>query len=509
MDRSRQLLKWYGVWPMAVWFSIVYLPVTLLLASRKPLWNDELFTYYIAQRGSFRQIWSALLTAADQNPPPFYWLTHVSMEALAGSLLSVRLPEILGFWLFGLCLIAFVSRHLPPAYGLLAALLAVVSGAYPYAYEARPYGLTIGLAALALLCWQRAEHARTGIGWTVGLAASLALAVSVHYYNVLLFVPLATAELVRWLVTRRHQWHRWVAIGIGGLPLIVYLPLIRSATSYSQTFWAKVEFGSINDYIAFVLTPALLPLAGLVLWAGAQSLLRLRSTDHAGAAQAIRPPLVDVVAVFGFLALPVLAIILALTVTGAYTHRYALSAVIGMSVLGAWMLAAGFGGLSRTALTAAAVLSLFFVGKQARAARSISGASSYRHAIVEFLQAQQTSNYPIAIVDPHLFFELSHDAPAFRHRLFYVAEPRLALRHVGTDAVDRGVIGMSQWAPLQVRKLTEVTGSRQPFLIYGYPAPAGWDWLVQELSSLRIPMSSMGSFQGRLLLLAQPAPEPQ
>ena len=507
MSRSlRRLPKWHGVLPMAAWFSLVYTPVTVLLASRKPLWNDELFTYYIAQLGSFHQIWAALLTAADQNPPIFYWLTHVSMKALPGSLLAIRLPEIFGFWLLGVCLIAFVSRHLPPAYGLLAALLAVVSGAYPYAYEARPYGLTIGLAAFALLCWQRAEHSRVGAAWAAGLAVSLALAVSVHYYNVLLFVPLAAAEVVRWLVIRRHRWLVWVALGMGGMPLVVYLPLIRSATSYSQTFWAKVDFGSLNDYFAFVLVPALLPLAALALWASAQYLLRFRSVEHSVTMPAVRPPLIDAVAVFGFVALPLLAVVIALGVTGAYTHRYALSAVVGMSVLGAWMLSAGFGGLSRAALTAAAVLSLFFVGKQVRTVRSLSGGGSHHQAIVDFLERRQTGNYPIAIVDPHLFFELSHEAPALRRRIFYVAEPRLALQHVGTDAVDRGVIGMSRWAPLQVRKLAEVTGSSQPFLVYGYPGQAPWDWLVQELSSLRVPMSLIGSFHGRLLFLAQPAP---
>ena len=97
----RRFLPAPSMFLMFGWFSIVYLPVTVLLASRKHLWNDELFTYYIAQLAGFSQIWESLLTAADQNPPLFYWLTHVSMKAPVGSLLAIRLPEVLGFWLMG------------------------------------------------------------------------------------------------------------------------------------------------------------------------------------------------------------------------------------------------------------------------------------------------------------------------------------------------------------------------------------------------------------------------
>ncbi len=43
----------------------------------------------------------------------------------------------------------FVARYVPPIYGLLASALLLVSDAYPYAYEARPYAIVAGLATLA------------------------------------------------------------------------------------------------------------------------------------------------------------------------------------------------------------------------------------------------------------------------------------------------------------------------------------------------------------------------
>jgi hypothetical protein len=498
----RRFLPAPSMFLMFGWFSIVYLPVTVLLASRKHLWNDELFTYYIAQLAGFSQIWEALLTAADQNPPLFYWLTHVSMKAPVGSLLAIRLPEVLGFWLMGICLIAFVSRHVPAAYGLMAALIALVSGAYPYAYEARPYGIVLGLAALAMLCWQRTEGPRVAL-WAIVLSLTLAFAVSVHYYSVLIFVPLAVAETVRWYVDRKPRWPVLVAFIAGGLPLLAYLPLIRSASAYSGTFWAKVGAGSLNDFLSFVLVPALLPLAALGLWASTESLFGSQQGDSSGVPRAIRHSRAEFAAVLGFSLLPVITIVIALAVTGAYTHRYALCAVTGISVLGAWMMSQVFRARSGPALIAVTVLSLFFIGKQARTASWIATVANHQ-AIIHFLETNVSGDSAVGIADPHLFFEISHQAPGLRGHIFYVAQPDLALRHVGTDAVDRGVMDMSRWAPLRLRKLADILASSQPFMIFGYPAPAPWAWIVQELASLHVPMSVRASVNGRLLLVVNP-----
>src|SRR5258708_9987878 len=129
-----------------VWLSAFYWPVTLALATRKQFWNDELFTYYISALDTFPRIWSALLTAVDQNPPLFYWFSHKTTEAFGHNLIGLRVPAMIGFWLAGICMIAFVSRHLPAVYGLIAALIMMVSRAYWFSYEARPYGLVLGLA---------------------------------------------------------------------------------------------------------------------------------------------------------------------------------------------------------------------------------------------------------------------------------------------------------------------------------------------------------------------------
>ncbi len=50
-----------------------------------------------------------------------------------------------------------------------------------------------------------------------------------------------------------------------------------------------------------------------------------------------------------------------------------------------------------------------------------------------------------------MFFELSHQASVrLRSRLVYFADPKLAILHTGTDTPDRGLIGLSRIAPLQI-----------------------------------------------------------
>ena len=89
-------------------FSAVYLLVTCLMASRRMLWNDELFTLYISKLTDFSDIVAAISTGADQNPPPFYFLTHLVLGLLGTNQLTVRLPEVFGCWLMSLCLFRFV-----------------------------------------------------------------------------------------------------------------------------------------------------------------------------------------------------------------------------------------------------------------------------------------------------------------------------------------------------------------------------------------------------------------
>src|SRR6266542_4145280 len=57
-----------GAIPIAA-FAAAYLAETSVIAARKPLWNDELYTYHFTRVSSLADLWRALETGADQAPP--------------------------------------------------------------------------------------------------------------------------------------------------------------------------------------------------------------------------------------------------------------------------------------------------------------------------------------------------------------------------------------------------------------------------------------------------------
>ena len=247
--------------------SVVYFAATSVLASRKPMWNDELFTYFIAQAPTLSGIWSALLTGADQSPFPFYVLTRWSLDLFGVNEWAVRMPEMVGVWGAGVCLFHIVAHRNSAMYGFVAMLLLFVTGANFYSYEARPYGLVLLFSASSWLCWQMATERRSR--WPLlGVFGSLAGALCSHYYAVLVFIPLGIAELVRSYDRRRMDWAMWLAICGALAPLLVFLPLIVKARTYATGFWAIPSWKSIPDAYASLLMPAPLLLMLVLISAG-------------------------------------------------------------------------------------------------------------------------------------------------------------------------------------------------------------------------------------------------
>jgi hypothetical protein len=86
-------------------------------------------------------------------------LSASSIDLLGYSAFAARLPAFLGMLVFLVCLFVFVSRRLSPSYGVLAALLILCTPVTSFAWEARPYGVILGLTGLAMLLYQhRTEH---------------------------------------------------------------------------------------------------------------------------------------------------------------------------------------------------------------------------------------------------------------------------------------------------------------------------------------------------------------
>src|SRR5690242_19401957 len=97
---------------------VVLLPVLLLLflaalypVARRPLWYDELFTYYVATSRSMSEFLARLLHV-DLNPPLSYLFVRISILLFGDSALSVRVPSIIAFFTASITVYVIVQRRL-------------------------------------------------------------------------------------------------------------------------------------------------------------------------------------------------------------------------------------------------------------------------------------------------------------------------------------------------------------------------------------------------------------
>jgi hypothetical protein len=205
---SRQVIAHSRIqWFLLAGVSLFFCVVVELIGRGKLLWFDELATLSTANQPT----WHRLLQAevVDANPPIVYLLTRISLHLFGLNQFALRLPELSGILLAGVCCFLFVRRALDWPSGLLAASMLFFGHAYPYAIEGRPYGLLTGFSALMLVCWQAAARGKIGhrTAALCGLAFS-GLAVNLtHPYGVLYaFFPILAAEATRCYRNHRLDW---------------------------------------------------------------------------------------------------------------------------------------------------------------------------------------------------------------------------------------------------------------------------------------------------------------
>ncbi len=441
-------------WWIVACFSIFYVSDTFLRASGKYFWFDELFTVYLSRLNSFHLLWAALTTGIDFNPPPFYWLTRICMLVFGEGLISVRLPEIAGFWIFSICLYVFVRRR----YGRLAALGAmlfpIVTQAYYYAYEARPHGVVLGFCGLALVCWQRTlEENRQRNKWIVGLGAALFGALMMHCYALTLVTPFALFEIQRFVRRRKADFPMWLALAIPCLlAMVLYVSLLRAfhqiAGSSDIRNLAAPGWPQVLFFYQFLLDPGLVVVGALLVIFGVGSAVSSHGSRGADSVSQ-RSRWDEIILVIAFLFVPVTGLLIAQAARAIYYDRYFLSAAIGIAI------PIGIGASSRRRTdfvpAAAAILLvaavLFNFGRVVERRLDGRGEALLEPSLKRPLEtvagkplaldplfASEHTQLPIAVFNPLDFVYLQNYAPAKKGRLYFVPQ---SSRSFELQALDR------------------------------------------------------------------------
>jgi hypothetical protein len=322
--------------------SALYFADTLLRTTLKTFWFDELFTVYLCRLPSFAGTWHAVLRGVDFNPPLFYLMTRTAQHLGGGEgLIASRMPAILGFWLFGVCLYLFTAPRLGRLCGSIAALAPWFTLAHYYAYEARAHGPLLAWCGLMLVSWQRSRSITdTELGanrhrrlvWLLAFSLSFLGALLTHVYGIYLAVPFLLPELHALLRRRRPSSATLIALLVPALLVApLYLEMAHRYKSAIPSGGLHIHpYEVVQQYLLAVFGPALiLLLVTLALLAFAH----VRKASSTTASQGLSFTTEELLVAIGLLLLPLLGVISVKVTHGPFFDRYFMDSTAGFALL--------------------------------------------------------------------------------------------------------------------------------------------------------------------------------
>ena len=314
-------------------FTLFYFTDVCLRASAKYFWYDELLTLYFSRLPDLHSLWGALQTGLESNPPGFHLLTRATESIFGEGLIATRLPEIVAFWVLCLCLFKFVERRAGALAGFVAMTLPMLTGAYFYAYEARPLILVVSCASIALLCWDQAVGVARDKRWLFGFSGALLTAFMLHCYAILLVIPFGITKCCRDIRDRRIDWPFWFALTVPLIPaLLLYLPLLRAFRSSSEGTDFSTFYGAVWPEVIKFYSLLLLPCTAVILLAFPLFAWDSTMTRSEARSDAYQFTWSDALLCLGFVALPAFGVLVGQIVHSPYFGRYFLSAVLGLCI---------------------------------------------------------------------------------------------------------------------------------------------------------------------------------
>ncbi len=331
--------------PMLGWAILLLTAVmSVTWSMHRLLWQDEIFslqTDRVATLGEVLRIQRSYPISLE--PPPYHVLSHAAMAVFGPTAFALRLPAFAGYLLMQFCLYFFVRNMAGRRAGLVAMAIPALTWTMYYSTEGRPYGVLLGSYAMAALCWQIASRragppASSRVWPLVGLAAALALTLNVHFYGVLLLVPLCGAELVRTLVRRRLDGGMLAAIGVGMASLVATIPYVKASGEFKKHYYVAaisahmltqpyrqmlLDYTEYPKAVQTALMLVILLAGAAVAWACARAVRR----------RVVVVPVAEGAMVLLLVLIPAFAFVLGRLVTHALEVRHSIGAIVGISVL--------------------------------------------------------------------------------------------------------------------------------------------------------------------------------
>jgi len=284
---------------------------------------------------SLSETWDSLLTHSGEHPPMYY-----SMANIWGHIISYdyRIQRILSL-LMGILALAVVYRLgadiASPSVGLWAiTILATFTFYHHYLHEIREYATLLFSISFVWLIYMRCVSIKRQptIWHYLGLGTMTSMAMFSHPTAMFLFIPIGLYHLF-FVPKSRRWWYVSVAVVVGGLTFILWLPGLFSGI---DTFNSRLAEGEDKTLYNHLLIPQVMQFWGngepivFILIMGLSLFSAIR--DESGSR---RIWFFAVIVALGYLALNIyFPFIKRLRYVLVFTLPYILLAGLGMNLLG-------------------------------------------------------------------------------------------------------------------------------------------------------------------------------
>jgi Dolichyl-phosphate-mannose-protein mannosyltransferase len=464
-----------ALWLCTAWFLVA----EMCKDARRPFWFDELVALSLAGAPKIGRIWEVIEQGAELNPPLSFWVQWVVSHTFGQGEVISRLPAALGFWTMCVCLYFFVRRRTDAAYGFVALVFPVFTYTSWFGTYARGYGMMLGAAGAAMLCWQMATEAvgQRRRGALAGLAVAVAVMVSCHYYAAYVAGAIGLGELVRTRVRKALDLPVWIALCVGLSPLAIYLPLLRRTAAAARTFWVPAEVGFIQDCYTELLGATLLV---ILIWQWYAAVDSEEPEPTLASSKAAPWPMHEAVACLTLLAMPLVVGIAAQLAPIVFYKYYVQPVVLGATVvlaLFAYRVTVGSAKMRRVTL-GLAIWAGFVPWGLFQGFKLAVMPPPAEIALGQFRNFLATP-LPLVVDSNDRFLKIYHYGPTdVRKRLFVVSDKAASVQFLGSDTALRSLELMNTILPVPLVNYHEFLRAHGEFAL---ALPNAESWLVQQL----------------------------
>ena len=448
-------------------------------SGRKLLWFDELLSYYTERAPTTAAVLKIQATTPVSLDPPLYHLLGHWMLGLGfNEAFSIRFPSLIGSLMMVVGIYIY-TRRIAGFYAAAISIAGLILTYDFYLVEARPYGILLGATGLSFLFWQNCiRNIRRPLS-LIALFLVLALAVSCHYFGILIPAPLLLAELFRTIRRRKLDIPVVAALLLGYVSAIFWLPFLKAAGQYKAHYYVSAEFMSCirsyswldeihrsikglsaaTDTLLFLIIVATV-IAGAYLSYKAS---RKSELDQSSGEIAFNSLPEEWMALIFVALMPIFGGILALAGAGSYLARYVLHSSIGLMV----PRVSGILSFIRSQLIKTLVLALCSILIIAACMRD-RRRNAKEMDLLHFSQIQAESGKLVIPdqYDDYLRLHYYGSSQTLGVSQFpFITDMERELTWKGTDNLSRTMINMKQFTSLPVMSYDELLQTHQPIVL--------------------------------------------